>query len=172
MRPLWFIFSHIPIFRAPYFCAKLIPFLLFSFPLCISVIDVLPVPLCLAFICWPVLLQLSVSQSAYDSQTSDELSSNQSMSFSPSNSSQHISCFDPGPSSSHSNTGATRQVSVRGQKKHFYGPGCKTLGCQTTKNHWKSRNLEKNVVLSQGTFVFVTNANNNASLSLPSLLRM
>lgn len=113
------IFSHILLFSSAYFCAKLTPFFLFSFPLCISVIGVLPVSLCLALICWSVLLQLSVSQSTYDSQTYDELSTNQSMSFSPSNSAQHISCFDPGPSSAHSNTGANRQVSVGGWKLTF-----------------------------------------------------
>lgn len=122
--PFFIVFSLFHLFThpcvLPYLCAKLTSFLLFSFPLCISVIDVLPVPLCLAFICWPVLLQLSVSQSAYDSQTSDELSSNQSMSFSSSNSAQHISCFDPGPSSSHASTGATRQVSVGGWKGTFF----------------------------------------------------
>lgn len=61
-----------------------------------------------------LLLQLSVSPSAYDSQASDELSSNQSMNFSPSNSAQPIPCLDSGPSTAHSSSGAARQVSVEG----------------------------------------------------------
>lgn len=61
-----------------------------------------------------LLLQLSVSPSAFDSQASDELSSNQSMSFSPSNSAQPIPCFDSGPSPAHSSPGAARQVSLKG----------------------------------------------------------
>lgn len=59
-----------------------------------------------------LLLQLSVSPSAYDSQSSDELSSNQSMSFSPSKSAQPIPCFDSGPSPAHPSPGGARQVSV------------------------------------------------------------
>lgn len=118
VSPPCFFFSHV-LLSSAYFCAKLTGFFLFSPPLCFSVIDVLPVSLCLAFLGWSVLLQLSVSQSAYDSQTSDELSANQSGSFSSSRSAQLMSCFDSGPSSAHSSTGASRQVSVGGQKGTF-----------------------------------------------------
>ncbi|XP_038136264.1 trinucleotide repeat-containing gene 6A protein-like isoform X1 [Cyprinodon tularosa] len=47
--------------------------------------------------------------SAYDSPASDELSANQSMSLSPSNSAQPIPCFNSGPSPSHSSSGAALQ---------------------------------------------------------------
>lgn len=62
-----------------------------------------------------LLLQLSVSPTAYDSQSSDELSSNQSMNFSPSNSAQPLPCFDSGPSPARSSPGASRQVSANGR---------------------------------------------------------
>lgn len=62
-----------------------------------------------------LLLQLSVSPTAYDSQSSDELSSNQSMNFSPSNSAQPLPCFDSGPSPARSSPGASRQVSAGGR---------------------------------------------------------
>lgn len=130
MSSSFHLFTH-PIIFFSFFLFKIN--CLFFFPFCISVIDVLPLSLslCLAFICCSVLLQLSVSQSTYDSQTSDELSANQSMSFSPSNSAQHSSCFNPGPSSAHSNTGANRQVSVGGWKRNIsLGPGYQLFGCQ------------------------------------------
>lgn len=70
--------------------------------------DALPVPLCL--LCtWPMLLQLSASASAYDSPASDDLSSNQSMSFSASNSAQPFPCLDSEPPP---RSGAARQVSA------------------------------------------------------------
>lgn len=62
-----------------------------------------------------LLLQLSVSPTAYDSQSSAELSSNQSMNFSPSNSAQPLPCFDSGPSPARSSPGASRQVSAGGR---------------------------------------------------------
>ncbi|XP_067332253.1 trinucleotide repeat-containing gene 6A protein-like isoform X1 [Channa argus] len=57
----------------------------------------------------PYYEKLSVSPSAYDNPASDELSSNQSMSFSPSNSAQPIPCLDSGPSPALTSPGAARQ---------------------------------------------------------------
>lgn len=103
--------------------AKLTLFLLLSFSLCTSLAaDVLPVSLCA---CRPsavhlaLLLQLSVSPSAYNNQASDELSSNQSMSFSPSNSAQPVPRLDSGPSPAHSSPGGSRQVSVEGSRSNI-----------------------------------------------------
>lgn len=61
-----------------------------------------------------LLLQLSASPSAYDNPAPDELSSNQSMGFPPSNSAQPIPCLDSGPTPAHSSPGTARQVSVEG----------------------------------------------------------